>query len=148
MVRNRSYIITSIYDIRYLYSRPKGTGIFFGRGIPNLQKKIGFDKTATPPISTTNIFRQQTHNTPYPLKQAKIVLKSVFLNKIKTHILWSSCDSPHFGHQKFYNPHIFFPKIYDTHVLLGPTPFRRKCRLPNTSCSILVSLWTSVGSHE
>ena len=34
-----------------------------------------------------------------PYKQPKIVLKSVFLNRINTLYLWSSCDSLHFGHQ-------------------------------------------------
>ena len=68
----------------------KLTGIFFGRGVPNLQK-VGDDKTATP------LFRQQKFYdpliaTPYPLKQGKIALKSVILNKINTlsvAIMWS-----------------------------------------------------------
>ena len=53
-----------------------------------------------------------------PPKQAKIVLKSVFLNKINTLsvvILWLL----HFGHQKFYDPLFFFPRIYDPPVYLG-----------------------------
>ena len=51
-------------------------------------------------------------------KQAKIVLKSVFLNKY-THYLWSSCDSLHFD-QNFMTPLIFFPKIYDPQYIWDP----------------------------
>ena len=84
-----------------------GAIIFFGRGFPNFPK-VGDDKTATP------LFRQQKimtpiTGTPYSLKLAKIVLKSVFLNKINTQSV-VICDSLHFGYQKFYDPPIFLSK--------------------------------------
>ena len=82
---------------------------FLTKGVPNLQK-AGIDKTATP------LFRQQKFYDPHhrytlPPKQAKIVLKSVFLNKINTLsvvILWlptfwssKSLWPPYFSFQKF-----------------------------------------------
>ena len=70
-------------------------------------------------------------HTPYPPKQAKIVLKSVFLNKINALsvvILWL----PTFWSSKNFMTHLFFfPKIFDPPVYLGPTPFWRKCQPPH-----------------
>ena len=66
------------------------------------------------------------HRYTLPPKQAKIVLKSVFLNKINTlHFLWSSCDSPHFGHQNFYDPPYFSIQECMTPSIFG-TPSQRK----------------------
>ena len=63
------------------------------------------------------------------LKEAKVVLKAVFLNKINT-ISLSSCDSLHFGHQKFYDPAIFLSKNVWSPSIFGTHPFQRKCQPP------------------
>ena len=71
-------------------------------------------------------FGNKTFMTPHhrytlPPKQAKIVLKSIFLNKINTlSVRWSLYDSLHFGHQKFYDPPIFLSKNLWPPVYLGP----------------------------
>ena len=52
--------VSSIYlafNQIYMKLQTKGAGIFFGRGVPNLQK-VGVDKTATP------LFRQQKFYEP------------------------------------------------------------------------------------
>ena len=59
-------------------------------GIPNLQK-VGNKNFMTP---ITDI--------PNPLNRLKLYWNQSFWTKL-TH-LWSSCDSLHFGHQKFYDP--------------------------------------------
>ena len=106
-VINHTKNIVHTLDLKKEWS--KGAIIFFGRGwVPNLQK-VSLSKIATP------LFRQQKfYDPPSPIhltpKQAKIVLKSIFLNKINTLYLWSSCDSLHFGHQNFYDPPIFLYK--------------------------------------
>ena len=101
---------------------------FLRKGVPNLQK-VGVDKTAIPPILATKILWLPHHRYTLPPKQAKIVLKSVFLNKINTlsvvilwlptfwssNILWP----PYFSFQKFMTPGIF-----------GTLPFWRKCQPP------------------
>ena len=69
--------------------RSKGSIIFFGRGVPNLQK-VSINKIVTP-ILGIKILWPPHHRYTLPPKQAKIVLKSVFLNKINTLsvvILW------------------------------------------------------------
>ena len=68
------------------------------------------------------------HRYTLPPKQAKIVLKSVLLNKINTLsvvILWL----PTFWSLKFYDPLFFFPKIYELQYIWDP-PFRRKWQPP------------------
>ena len=95
-----------------------GAGIFFRRGVPNLQK-VNVDKTVTPPISATRILWPPHHWYTLPPKQAKIVLKSV-LNKINTLsvvILWL----PTFWSSKIlWHPLFFFPKIYDPQNIWDP----------------------------
>ena len=61
------------------------------------------------------------HRCTLPPTQAIIVLKSAFLNNI-THYLWLSCDSLHFGYQKFHDLlQFFFPVIYyPSPVYLSP----------------------------
>ena len=63
----------------------KGAIIFFGRGwVPNLQK-VGINKIKLqPPISATKMPPPRPSAIHLVTKQAKIVLKSVFLNKINT----------------------------------------------------------------
>ena len=57
-------------------------------------------------------------DTPYPLNRLKLYRnQSFWTNK---HYLWSSCDSLHFGHQKFYDPPIFLSKNLWPPVYLGP----------------------------
>ena len=53
--------------------RTKGAGIFFQRGVPNLQK-VGIDKTATPYFGNKNFMTPIT-DTPYPLNRLKIVFE-------------------------------------------------------------------------
>ena len=98
---------------RTLYG--KGAIIFFRRGVLNLPK-VGIDKTVTPLLQQHKFYDPPSWYT-LPPKQAKIELKSVFLNKINT--LWSSCDSLHFGHQIFYDPPIFLSKNLWPPVYLG-----------------------------
>ena len=87
--------------------RTKRAGIFFKREVPNLQK-VGIDETATPLFWQQKFYDPPHHRYTLPPKQAKIVLKSVFLSKINT--LWSFCDSLHFmtplffSFKKFMNP--------------------------------------------
>ena len=50
----------------------KGAGIFFGRGLPNLQK-VGVDKTATPLFRQQKIYDPIT-DTPFPLNRLKLYL--------------------------------------------------------------------------
>ena len=108
----------------------KGASFFFRRGeVPNL-RKVGVDKTATPPISATKILWPSHHRYTFP---PKIVLKSVFLNKINTFVVilwlpifWSSKllwppPPPDFSLQKFMTPPVY----------LGP-PFQRKCQPPQS----------------
>ena len=114
----------------YLYWRSKGAGIFFGRGVPNLQE-VGVDKTATPLLCQQKFYDPPSsiHLTP---KQAKLiqVLKSVFLNKINTLsevILWL----PTFWSSKILWLPIFLSKnLWTPPVYLGSTPFRRNCQPP------------------
>ena len=85
----------------------EGIFIFFGWvGVPNLQK-VSVNKIATPYFGNNN-FMTPHHRYTLHSKQAKIVLKSVFLNKMIT--LSGSCDSLHFGHQKW-PPPIFLQKF-------------------------------------
>ena len=89
---------------------------FSSEGVPNLQK-VDINKIATPYFDN-KIFMTPHHQYTVPPKQAKVVLKSVFLNKI--HYLWSSSDSLHFGHLKFMISLFFFPKIYDPQYIWDP----------------------------
>ena len=104
--------------------RNKGAIIFFGRGFQIFQKSASIK--LRPPL-----FRQQKfydtppprHQYTLPLKQAKIVLKSVFLNKINT-LSVGILRLPTFWLSKIlwppYFSFIFFPQyIWDP-------PFQRK----------------------
>ena len=94
-----------------------GAIIFFGRG-SQIYKKSASIKLWPPYFSNKN-FTTPHHRYTLPPKQAKIVLKSVFLNKVNTLsvvILWLL----HFGHQKLYDPLVFFPKIYDPQYIWDP----------------------------
>ena len=96
-----------------------GAGIFFGRGVPNLQK-VSVNKTAPPPHFGSKNFMTPHHWYTLPPNQAKIVFKiSVFLNKINTPsvvILWLLT----FRSSKFYDPPIFLSKKLWSQVYLGP----------------------------
>ena len=86
---------------------------FLRKGVQNLQK-VTVDKTVTP------LFWHQKFYDPHlrytlPLKQAKIVLKSVFLNKINTLSV-----TPYILVIKNFDPPIFFPKIYDPQYIWDP----------------------------
>ena len=56
---------------------------FLQKGVPNLQK-VGVNKLATPLFRQQIIYEPPHQRYTLPPKQAKIVLKSVFLNKINT----------------------------------------------------------------
>ena len=99
-----------------------GAIIFFGRGwVPNLQK-VSINKIATHlPFRQQKFYDSSHHRYTLPSKQATIVLKSVFLNKINT--LRSSCDPLHLGHQKFYDtPYFSFHKIMTPPSIFGTPP--------------------------
>ena len=61
---------------------PQEASIFFGRG-SQIYKKLALIKLQPPHFSNKN-FMTPHHRYTLPPKQAKIVLKSVFLNKINT----------------------------------------------------------------
>ena len=100
-----------------------GAIIFFRRGVPNLQK-VGVDKTATPYFDNKN-FMTPHHWYTLPRKQAKIVSKSVFMNKVNTLsvvILWL----PTFWSSKIlWPPYFSFQKFMTPQYILDP-PFWRK----------------------
>ena len=112
-----------------LLATDKGGWHFLQKGVPNLQK-VGVDKTAPSPHFGNKNFMTPHHRYTLPPKQAKIVLKSVFLNKINTlsvvtlwlPTFWSSkiLWPPYFSFQKLMTPSIF-----------GTPLFRRKCQPPN-----------------
>ena len=106
----------------------KDAGIFFRRGVPNLQNG-GVDKTATTPISATKILWTPITDRPTPKlppKQAKIVLISVFLNKINTFsvvISGSSYDPPIFLSKNLWPQYIWDPPLLKTR---NASPLNRK----------------------
>ena len=73
------------FDKQFYLCIGLGAGIFFGRGVPNLQK-VGVNKTATPLFRQQKFYKLRPSPSPMhlPPKQVKIVLKSVFLNKTNT----------------------------------------------------------------
>ena len=86
---------------------------FLRKGVINLQK-VSINKITTP------LFRQQKFYEPHhrytlPPKQAKIVLKSVFLNKITHYVhlvtpyilIIKNCMTPYFSFKNFMTPSIF-----------------------------------------
>ena len=90
---------------------------------------------ATPYFGNKN-FMTPHHRYTLPPKQAKIVLKSVFLNKINTLsvvILWLTTF---WSSKMLWPPLFFFPKIYDPPVYLGP-PLPKKMIAPNCSSGVL-----------
>ena len=96
-----------------------GSWHFLRKGAPNYKKSASIK--LRPPILATKNYDPPPPHHRYTLtpKQAKIVLKSVFLNKIDTLtvvILWL----PTFGSSKTYDPPIFFPKIYDPQYIWDP----------------------------
>ena len=90
---------------------------FLRKGSPKFPKSFGINKIVTP-LFCNKYFMTPITDTPYPLKQAKIVLKSVFLNKINrlsvvilwlptfwsSEILWP----PYSSLQKFMTPPVYF----------------------------------------
>ena len=98
-----------------------GAGIFFGRGVPNLQK-VGVNKTATP------LFRQQNFYDPHcrytlPPKQAKIVL-FISLFEQNKHTICGHLVTPYIFMilviKNFMTPLFFFPRIYDPQYIWDP----------------------------
>ena len=68
-------------------------------------------------------------DTPYPPKQAKIVLKSVFLKQNK-HTICGHLVTPYILVIKnFMTPLFFFPKFYDPPSIFG-TPLPKKMTAP------------------
>ena len=99
---------------------PEGAIIFFGREVPNFPK-VGINKTVTPLFPSRYTL---------PRKQAKIVLKSIFLNKINTLsvvILWR----PTFWLSKILWPPLFFlsKKLWLPPCIYG-TPIPKKMIAP------------------
>ena len=87
-----------------------GAIISFGRG-PKFTKTSVSIKLRPPYFGNKNLMTPPHHRYTLRPKQAKIVLKSVFSNKINTLsvvILWLPI---HFDHQKFYDPPIFLSKL-------------------------------------
>ena len=99
-----------------------GAIIFFGRGSQIYKKSVSII-TATPPIWATKILWPPNLQNTLPPKQAKIVLKSVFLKKINT--ICGHLVIPYILVIKHFIPLFFFPKIYDPQYICDP-PFRRK----------------------
>ena len=101
----------------------EGAIIFFGRGVPNLQK-VGANKIENSPPPPISVTKKQTKKKwpPPPIhltsKHAKIVLKSVFWNTLSVVILWVST----FFHQQFYDTPIFLSK----NLRLPGTPLPKK----------------------
>ena len=124
---------------------------FLRKGGPNLQK-VGIDKTGTPPISATKILSPPHHRYILPLEQAKIVLKSVLLNKINTLsvvILWL----PTFWSSKIvWPPYVSSQKCMTPPVYLDPPPSEENAN-PLSSCRVeggknMFMLYSSVLSKE
>ena len=93
---------------------------FLRKGVPNLPK-VGVHKTVTPYFCNKNVMTLH-HRYTLSHKQAKIVLKSVFSNKINTLsvvILWL----PTFWLSKILWPSLFFfQKNYDPPSIFGTPP--------------------------
>ena len=103
-------------------------------GRSQIYKKMASIKLQPPYFGNKN-FVTPTTDTPYPPKQAKIVLKSVFWTK-ETHYLGSSCDSLHVGSSKIsWPPYFSFQKCMTPQYIWDPT-FRRKCQPPYPSGKI------------
>ena len=101
-----------------------GDLIFFGRGSQTYKKSASIK--LWPLYFGNKNFITPHHQYTLP-PQVEIILKSVFLNKINTlSVLWSSCDSLHFGHQKFMTPLFFFPKCMTPVYSIFGTPIPKK----------------------
>ena len=110
---------TASYCLAYTQRQPNslplslGSYHFLRKAVPNLLK-VSINKILTPPILAKKILWPPTIDTPYPQTQAKLVLNSVFLNKINTlsvvifwlPTFWSSkmLWPPYFSFQKFTTP--------------------------------------------
>ena len=112
-----------------IFSTPKSCSIrgwhFALEGRSQIHKKsasIKLRPPPPPPISATKNFMTPHHRSTLPPKQAKIVLKSVFLNKINTLsvvILWL----PSLWSSKILWPPIFFfPKFMTPQYIWDPLP--------------------------
>ena len=103
------------------------SGIFLGGEFKIYKKSVSIK--LWPPISATNIlWPPPITDTHYPLNRLKLYWNQYFWTK-QTHCMWSSCDSLHYGHQKFYDPPIFLSKNLWSPVYLRP-PFQRECQPP------------------
>ena len=125
MVYSRHHINANLMGkltpIKKFVSSSKGDIIFFRRGVPNLQK-VSINKIVTPHYFSNKNFMTPLHRYTLPPKQAKIVLKLVFLNKINilsmvilwlptfwsSKILWP----PYFSFQKCMTPQY----VWDPHT--------------------------------
>ena len=107
--------------------RTEGAGIFFQRGSQIYKKAASIKlRPPPPPFWQHQFYDPHITDTPYPLNRLKIVLKSVFLNKINTThvsvvILWLPT---------FYDPPIFFPKKYEPQYIWDPPPLLKKMPAP------------------
>ena len=147
-VFTKSFILKTCVIYLILIQLPrycKGAGIFFGKGGPKFTKKLALIKLQPPPppILATKILWTPHHRYTLPSKQVKIVLKSVFLNKINTLpvvILWL----PTFWSSKILWPPIFLSKNLWPPIYLWP-PFQRKCQPPkhvlHTFCANFVEIF-------
>ena len=118
---------------------------FSSEGGSQICKKSTLRKFRSPHFGNNN-FMTPHHRYTLPPKQAKFELKSVVLNKINTPsvVIWSSCDSLHFGHQKILWPPIFLSKNLWPPIYLGH-PFRRKWQpLKHT----LQPHWVTIRYHK
>ena len=99
---------------------------FLWNWVSQIYKKSTSIKLQPPYFSDKNSTTLHHHHRyTLPPKQVKIVLKSVFLNKINSLfmiILWLL----HFGHQKFYYPIFFFLDIYDPSIFRTPLILKKK----------------------
>ena len=99
---------------------------FLRKGVPNLQK-VGAEKNCDPPISATKIYPPPHHRYTLPPKQAKTVLKAVFLKQNKYTICGHLVTLYILVIKNFMIPPFFFPKFYDPLVYLGrkmPAPWK------------------------
>ena len=108
-----SLLISKSQTILSVESDGLGGSHFLWKGVPNLQK-VGINKISNPPLFQQKKKKNYDPHHWYTLlpKQAKIVLKSVFLNKINT--ICGHLVTPNILVIKnFITPLFFFPKIYD-----------------------------------
>ena len=95
----------------------RGAIIFFGRGVPNLQK-VGANKIVT------SLFQQQKFHDPPPITDTPYPLKRLKLDK---HIICGHLVTPYILVIKnLMTPYFSFQKVMIPSVYLGPPSFQRQ----------------------